>query len=170
MKRSINMIIRKFDEGFNLELDNKKKNISFSSCNDFADYLFLDVTEVKNMVEGNKGTIISINLDDYNEFSYKDKDNKMDIIHFSSKEDCLKLMDLFYEERKISVLLNDIKSLEKKYGSKEEHTREDVKSCYEDDYILGIWDIEKYTEESGEGFFHFEDFLLSFIEQNLIFE
>lgn len=170
MKQNANMIIRNFNGGYNLELSNKKSNLSFSSCYDFSIFLGLDITDIKNIVEENNGVILEIDLDLYNEYSYKEKNNKMEIIHFESKDDCLKVIEIFEYEKKISSLLDKVRYLEKKYNSKDERTRDELKSCYTDEYILSIWDIEKYTEESGEGFFYFDDFLLDFIEQNLIFE
>lgn len=170
MKQNTSMIIREFNGGYNLELSNKKKNMSFSSCYDFSIFLGLDINEIKDIVKGNYGNILEIDLNFYNEYSYRDKDNKIEIIHFESKDKCLDVMNIFYTEKKISSLLEKVRVLEKKYNSKEEHTRDDLKACYEDDYILSIWNIERYTEESGEGFLYFDDFLLEFIEQNLIFE
>ena len=106
----------------------------------------------------------------YNEGYYKKRNNKIEIISFKTKEDCKKVMELFLHEKKINEVYNQVKKLEKKYNSKGCHDRNQIKSCYTDKYILGVWDIEKYTEEKGEGFNTFEDFLLDFIEQNLIFE
>lgn len=170
MKHNTKILMTEFREGYNLELSNKKRNLSFSSCNDFSIFLNLDVEEIKEIVKHAKGNIIEIDLNLYNEYSYRDKDNKMEVINFESKEDCIKSIEMFNFEKKISMVLEKVRFLEKSYNKKEMYTRNDIKSCYEDEYIMGVWDIEKYTEEKGEGFFYFEDFLLSFIEENLIFE
>lgn len=77
---------------------------------------------------------------------------------------------LQYKEKEMKEVLRVVKELEKEHGSEEDRTIENIKACYIDDYILDIWDEEKYKEETGEGWHTFEDFIISFIEQNIIFE
>lgn len=73
-----------------------------------------------------------------------------------------------YKTENIKNLFLEIKKLEKEYNSEENRTVEDIKACYFDDYILSIWEDEKYNRETGEGWCSFEGFLYSFIENNII--
>lgn len=73
-----------------------------------------------------------------------------------------------YESENIKNLFLEVKKLEKEYDSEEDRTVEDIKACYFDDYILSIWEDEKYNRETGEGWCSFEGFLYSFIENNII--
>lgn len=163
------MMIREFDGGYNLELSKKKRNMIFSSYFDFSFLTGLDVESIKNIVLENNGVIMNVDLSN-NGNSYKyNSDNTIDILHFKSKEDCEKVMNILSDEQQVSSMLKKVNDLAKKYNSKD-YNREDIKNFYKDEYILNIWEIEKYTEDKGEGFFCFEDFLLDYLEQNLIFE
>lgn len=77
---------------------------------------------------------------------------------------------LKYEEDTIQNVYDEVKKLEKEYRSEENRTIEDIRACFVDDYILDIWDSEKYNEETDDGWVDFDDFILSFLEQNMIFE
>lgn len=75
-----------------------------------------------------------------------------------------------YSHKTIKMLLKIVRKMEKKYDSQYRRTPKDLKALYKDNYILSIWKDEKYNKETGEGWNCFEDFLIDFIEQNLIFE
>lgn len=67
-------------------------------------------------------------------------------------------------------VFDKVKQLEKKYESEENRGIKDIEGCYTDYYILSVWEEEQYNEETGEGWGTFEDFLIDFIEQNIMFE
>lgn len=72
------------------------------------------------------------------------------------------------QKAKAAELFEKVKKIEKEYGSDDYRTIEDIEGCYTDYYTLSAWEEERYTEEKGEGFMTFEDFLLDFIEQNIM--
>lgn len=165
------MMIREFDGGYNLELSKKKKHISFSSYFDFSFYIGLDVQTIKNIVLENNGVILSVDVSNNADSNFRyNGNNTIDVLHFKDRIDCENVMSILSSEQQISSVLKKVNDLTKKYNFKQEYSRDDIKSLYKDKYILSIWDLEKYTEEKAEGFYNFEDFLLDYLEQNLIFE
>lgn len=75
-----------------------------------------------------------------------------------------------YKQEDIKYVYDEVKKLEKEYQSEEDRTYDDIKACFYDDYILSIWEYEKYNEETEDGWFKFTDFLINFIKQNIMFE
>lgn len=73
-------------------------------------------------------------------------------------------------EQKILNVFNQVKKLEKQYNSPGNRTIKDIRGYYTDEYILSIWEDEKYNEKTDEGWTEFEDFLISLIEQNIQIE
>lgn len=60
-----------------------------------------------------------------------------------------------------------IKKLEEEHQSETRRKIEDIEACYHDSYILSVWKEESDPED---GWATFEDFLISFIEQNIMFD
>ncbi|GAB6552740.1 hypothetical protein bcgnr5378_05940 [Bacillus cereus] len=54
-----------------------------------------------------------------------------------------------------------VKQLEKKYNSLDDRKLRDIELCFADSHILMVWETEKDDWNS------FEDFLISFIQQNI---
>lgn len=171
MKMSENklMVIREVGEKFTLEVLNKRSDIGVTTCLDLSYETGLSVDEIKELTVKNNGEIFEVEVNTFGFYSKYDL-NVLESIIFVNKEDCENVLNIFNFERKINEVFKKVKVLEKQYNSKENRTKEDIKMCYDDKYILEIWEIEKYTEEKGEGFATFESFLIDFIEQNLIFE
>lgn len=71
------------------------------------------------------------------------------------------------DKSKAILVYDVIKELEIEYDSQDSRTLKDIEDCYEDDYILSIWDMEDAENNDGDGWTNFEDFLIDFIEQNI---
>lgn len=170
MKMSENrLIIKEVGEKFTLELLQKRNNTGVTTCLDLSFETGLSVDEIKEITMKNKGEIFEVEINTFSSYPKYDL-NAVESIIFTNKEDCENVLNIFNYEKKINEVYRKVKVLEKQYNSKDNRTREDIKMCYDDKYILDIWEIEKYTEEKDEGFVTFESFLIDFIEQNLIFE
>lgn len=167
MSYSNNEIVKRGYGGcFYLELSRKRRGCEFSSCEEIASNVGIDIDSLKNIILNNNG---EVNVEE-SHYGFNNRyDETIETIMFKNEEDIDNVINILKSEIKITDLHNKIKELERKYNAKDKKAREDVIELCKDEYILSIWNIEKYSEENEEGFASFEGFLLNYIEENLIY-
>lgn len=166
---------KKYGEKYNIVLIPTEGIIpEYTECEEIAVEIGINDDEVKTIVESCNGKVVELEKSNMNLGYNNDNSNNeadcMNVITFDSESDCNNVIDILMQEKKITKLFKDVQLLEEKYNSTDRRTRDDIKSCYTDSYILDIWGIERYDDGNYEGFNTFEDFLLDFIEQNIRFE
>ena len=73
-------------------------------------------------------------------------------------------------EKRFSYVLTELDKFTKENNLKNNISLKDIKSCYEDEEILDIWEGEKILSDDDDGWTNFEDFLIDYLEQFLIFD
>ena len=72
-------------------------------------------------------------------------------------------------EKRFSYVLTELDKFTKENNLKNNISLKDIKRCYEDEEILDIWEGEKILSDDY-GWTNFEDFLIDYLEQFLIFD
>ena len=73
-------------------------------------------------------------------------------------------------EKRFSYVLTELDKFTKENNLKNNISLKDIKRCYEDEEILDIWEGEKILSDDDDGWTNFEDFLIGYLEQFLIFD
>lgn len=73
-------------------------------------------------------------------------------------------------EKRFSYVLTELDKFTKENNLKNNISLKDIKRCYEDEEILDIWEGEKILSDDDDGWTNFEDFLIDYLEQFLIFD
>ena len=73
-------------------------------------------------------------------------------------------------KKRFSYVLTELDKFTKENNLKNNISLKDIKRCYEDEEILDIWEGEKILSDDDDGWTNFEDFLIGYLEQFLIFD
>ena len=73
-------------------------------------------------------------------------------------------------KKRFSYVLTELDKFIKENNLKNNISLKDIKRCYEDEEILDIWEGEKILSDDDDGWTNFEDFLIDYLEQFLIFD
>ena len=73
-------------------------------------------------------------------------------------------------KKRFSYVLTELDKFTKENNLKNNISLKDIKRCYEDEEILDIWEGEKILSDDDDGWTNFEDFLIDYLEQFLIFD
>lgn len=170
MKSEKTFKVNKIGEKFIVSLNVANKDNWYTTYQEVAQHTTIWHTDVLEIMEKLGGSLMKIESPRFTNFGEEKKEEVFEVIAFDLEEDAKKMIDVLGFEKKVSEVFRVVKKLEREYGSEYNRTKDNIRECYYDEYILDIWEYEKYSEETGEGFMLFEDFLIDFIETNLIFE
>lgn len=165
--------VGKLGEKFVVSLDVKNREDYYTTYQEVAQYSTLWHTDVIDIMKKHNGELMEIKPVSFVKLNENPSDeaNIFEVISFNSEEDAQNMVSALEFEKNVAKVFREVKKLEKEYNSEESRTKDDIRACYSDQYILAVWKCEECTdEENDEGFAYFEDFLIDFIETNLIFE
>lgn len=162
----------KLGEKFIVSLNIENKKDYYTTYQEVAQYATIWHTDVIDIMKTCNGELVAIEPVNFIKLNdnTSDESNAIEVIAFDVEKDAEKMVSIIEFEKNVAKVYREVKKLENEYSSKENRSKDDIRACYSDKYILDIWKYEEYTEEKGEGFLYFEDFLIDFIENNLRFE